>query len=77
MAFELHIDRSEITDAIQRRLQQFHAGGTGEEVGRVLELGDGIALVSGLPSVAVNEVLTFENETVGLALNLELIRKRK
>jgi F-type H+-transporting ATPase subunit alpha len=71
MAFELHIDRSEITDAIQRRLQQFHAGGTGEEVGRVLELGDGIALVSGLPSVAVNEVLTFENETVGLALNLE------
>jgi F-type H+-transporting ATPase subunit alpha len=71
MAFELHIDRSEITDAIQRRLQQFHAGGTGEEVGRVLELGDGIALVSGLPSVAVNEVLAFENETVGLALNLE------
>jgi len=71
MAFELHIDRSEITDTIQRRLQQFHAGGTGEEVGRVLELGDGIALVSGLPSVAVNEVLSFENETVGLALNLE------
>ena len=39
--------------------------------GRVLEVGDGIARVSGLPDAAVNELLEFEGGTVGLALNLD------
>jgi F-type H+-transporting ATPase subunit alpha len=37
----------------------------------VLEVGDGIARVSGLPDVGVNELLEFEGGTVGLALNLD------
>jgi F-type H+-transporting ATPase subunit alpha len=40
-------------------------------VGRVLEVGDGIARVSGLPGAAVNELLEFEDGTLGLALNLD------
>ncbi len=41
------------------------------QVGRILEVGDGIARVSGLPDAAVNELLEFEDGTVGLALNLD------
>ena len=37
----------------------------------MLEVGDGIARVSGLPDAAVNELLQFESGTVGLALNLD------
>ena len=40
-------------------------------MGRVLEVGDGIARVSGLPDAAVNEMLRFENGLIGLALNLD------
>ncbi|MHB8190023.1 MAG: F0F1 ATP synthase subunit alpha [Ferrimicrobium sp.] len=67
----LHIDSAEIADVIRRRIAEVTPSTAGEEIGRVLELGDGIARVSGLPSVAVNEVLTFENGTIGLALNLD------
>ena len=42
-----------------------------ERVGRVLEVGDGIARVAGLPNAAVNELLEFEGGALGLALNLE------
>ena len=41
------------------------------QVGRVLEVGDGIARVAGLPNAAVNELLEFEGGALGLALNLE------
>ena len=41
------------------------------QVGRVLEVGDGIASVGGLPDCAVNEMLEFEDGTIGLALNLD------
>ena len=37
----------------------------------MLEVGDGIARVSGLPDVGVNELLEFEGGTLGLALNLD------
>ena len=39
--------------------------------GRIIEVGDGIARVSGLPRAAVNELLEFEDGTVGLAMNLD------
>ncbi|MGH9180439.1 MAG: F0F1 ATP synthase subunit alpha, partial [Acidimicrobiales bacterium] len=41
------------------------------QVGRIIEVGDGIARVSGLPDAAVNELLEFEGGAVGLALNLD------
>ncbi len=43
-----------------------------DEVGTVVEAGDGIARVEGLPSTMTNELLKFENGTLGLALNLDV-----
>ncbi|ACU54711.1 ATP synthase F1, alpha subunit [Acidimicrobium ferrooxidans DSM 10331] len=65
------ISEEEVAGVIRRRMEEFAPHQGGEEIGRVLQLFDGIALVSGLPSVAVNEMLRFEDGTVGLALNLD------
>src|SRR5690606_36583564 len=43
-----------------------------EEVGTVVEAGDGIARVEGLPSAMANELLEFEDGTLGIALNLDV-----
>src|SRR5690606_25855453 len=43
-----------------------------EEVGTVADTGDGIAHVEGLPSTMANELLEFENGTLGVALNLDV-----
>src|SRR5437763_110047 len=61
----------EITSVIQREIEQFQAQVTRTEVGRVLEVGDGIARVHGLSGVMNGEMVTFENGVKGLALNLE------
>ncbi len=68
---ELTINTSDITAALQKNLADFHPDVELRQVGRILEVGDGIARVSGLPDVAVNELLEFEGGTVGLALNLD------
>jgi len=54
-------------------VSSYQAGATErEEVGRVSEAADGIARVEGLPNVMANELVRFEDGTLGLALNLEL-----
>jgi F-type H+/Na+-transporting ATPase subunit alpha len=68
---DLNFDISEITAALSRNLDDFDADVTRRQVGRVTEVGDGIARVAGLPDAAVNEMLRFENGTIGLALNLD------
>ena len=68
---ELTIDTSDIAAAIRRNLEGFAPSLTQTQVGRVEEVGDGIARVSGLPNAAVNEMLEFSGGTIGLALNLE------
>jgi F-type H+/Na+-transporting ATPase subunit alpha len=68
---ELTISASEITDALRKHVTDFNPAITAEQVGRVVEVGDGIARVSGLPSAKVNELLEFEDGTVGLAMNLD------
>ena len=68
---ELTIDTSDIAAAIRKNLDGFEPSLEQTQVGRVLEVGDGIARVSGLPDVAVNELLQFESGTFGLALNLD------
>jgi len=50
---------------------EFNPAVGAEQVGRVVEVGDGIARVSGLPSAKVNELLEFEDGTLGLAMNLD------
>jgi F-type H+-transporting ATPase subunit alpha len=68
---ELTINAAEITAALQKNLEGFDSGLDQAQVGRVVEVGDGIARVSGLPDAAVNELLEFESGSVGLALNLD------
>ena len=68
---ELTISAAEITDALRKHVTEFNPAVGAEQVGRVVEVGDGIARVSGLPSAKVNELLEFEDGTLGLAMNLD------
>ena len=68
---ELTLSASDIASALKKNLEGFTPSLEGRTVGRVSEVGDGIARVSGLPDCAVNELLEFEDGTVGLALNLD------
>jgi F-type H+-transporting ATPase subunit alpha len=68
---ELTISANEITDALRKHVTEYDPSVGAEQVGRVVEVGDGIARVSGLPSAKVNELLEFEDGTVGLAMNLD------
>ncbi|MGC1239873.1 MAG: F0F1 ATP synthase subunit alpha [Acidimicrobiales bacterium] len=68
---ELTISASEITEALRKHVTDFDPTVTAEQVGRVVEVGDGIARVSGLPEAKVNELLEFEDGTMGLAMNLD------
>src|SRR5918996_2004170 len=68
---ELTINADEIAAALRRHVEGFEPETAKAQVGRVLEVGDGIARVSGLPETSVNELLEFEGGTLGLALNLD------
>ncbi len=68
---DLTINTADITAALKKNLEGFDDSLAASQVGRVLEVGDGIARVSGLPEAAVNEMLEFENGAIGLALNLD------
>ncbi len=70
---ELTIRPEEIRDALAKYVAAYDPGTAArEEVGTVTEAGDGIARVEGLPSTMTNELLKFENGTLGLALNLDV-----
>jgi F-type H+-transporting ATPase subunit alpha len=68
---DLTINTADITAALKKNLEGFAFTIEQTQVGRVTEVGDGIARVSGLPNAAVNEMLQFADGTYGLALNLE------
>src|SRR3989441_2160936 len=68
---ELTIDAADIAAVLRKNVDGFKPSIEAERVGRVLEVGDGIARVAGLPNAAVNELLEFEGGALGLALNLE------
>ena len=70
---ELKIQPDEIRDALANFVKSYDPGAAArDEVGTVSQAGDGIARVEGLPSTMANELLTFENGTLGLALNLDV-----
>jgi F-type H+-transporting ATPase subunit alpha len=70
---ELTIRPEEIRDALDRFVTEYQPADTAaEEVGTVVDAGDGIAHVEGLPSAMTNELLEFENGTRGIALNLDV-----
>jgi F-type H+/Na+-transporting ATPase subunit alpha len=68
---ELTINPDDIAAALRRHVDSFSPSLDQAQVGRVLEVGDGIARVAGLPDTSVNEVLEFEGGMLGLALNLD------
>ncbi len=68
---ELTINPEDISAALRAALSGFTPKVEAQQVGRILEVGDGIARVSGLPLVSVNELLEFHGGTLGLALNLD------
>ena len=68
---DITFSASDIATAISSGLDGFTQSLEARTVGRVAEVGDGIARISGLPDCKVNELLEFEDGTVGLALNLE------
>ena len=70
---ELTISPEEIRDALAKYVAAYNPSTAArDEVGTVTEAGDGIARVEGLPSTMTNELLKFENGTLGLALNLDI-----
>ena len=69
---ELTIRPDEIRSAIERNVSSYSPTTAREEVGRVIETGDGIARVEGLHSAMTNELLEFEGGLLGLALNLDV-----
>ena len=68
---ELTISADEITEALRRNVDEYTPDVGAEQVGRIVEVGDGIARITGLPGCAVNEILEFQDGTEGLALNLD------
>ena len=70
---ELSIRPEEIRDALNGYVQSYEPGAASrEEVGRVVDAADGIAHVEGLPSAMTNELLQFEDGTLGIAQNLDV-----
>ncbi len=61
----------EIASVIQAEIENYRSQIDVREVGRVLEVGDGIARVYGLSGVMAGEMVEFPNGTIGLAFNLE------
>jgi F-type H+-transporting ATPase subunit alpha len=68
---DLTISTDEISSVLKRYVTDFRPAVEKEEVGRVSEVGDGIARVVGLPNVMANEMVEFTGGTLGLAMNLE------
>ncbi len=65
------INPSEISEVLKQQLENVNTKVSFEEVGTVLEVGDGVAHVYGLDNVCANELVEFENGVKGVALNLE------
>src|SRR3954464_11502904 len=69
---ELTISSDEIRGALERYVSSYTPEISREEVGIVSDAGDGIAQVEGLPSTMANELLEFEDGTLGVSLNLDV-----
>jgi F-type H+-transporting ATPase subunit alpha len=71
MASEASVMIEDIAASLQKQLEAFAPQVQAVDVGTVLEVGDGIARVSGLSGVRASEMVRFENGTLGIAFNLE------
>jgi F-type H+-transporting ATPase subunit alpha len=67
---DIRIDPAGIAAVLEENARRFSVELGPEEIGRVLEAGDGIAYVDGLPGAMAEEMLQFSNDVYGLAMNL-------
>lgn len=67
----MDINANEIATVLKERIKNYKADFSPNEVGVVVEVGDGIARVMGLPHIMANEMITFECGSTGIAFNLE------
>ena len=67
----MDINANEIATVLKEKIKNYKADFSPNEVGVVVEVGDGIARVMGLPHIMSNEMITFECGSTGIAFNLE------
>ena len=65
------IKPAEVSEVLKKQLEGIKSNEELEEVGTVLQIGDGIARIYGLTNVQSNELIEFENGIKGMVLNLE------
>ncbi len=67
----MDIQTDQITQLLREQIEKFDASVDVAEVGEVVEVGDGVARVSGLENVMSSELVALPNGVFGMALNLE------
>jgi len=65
------MNKDYIIDQLKKQIEGFKAEATTEQVGKVIEVGDGVARISGLSNLMASEMVEFPNGEIGVALNLE------
>ena len=66
------LNPEEVSSVIKQQLEQYESKVKMESVGRVLQVGDGIARIWGLEDVQMSELIEFPNDVIGMVLNLEV-----
>ena len=68
---------NQLTNFVQNKLNEYTQTTTRTaDVGIVLQVGDGIARIYGLENVSAGELLEFEDQSIGIALNLETSKQK-
>jgi F-type H+-transporting ATPase subunit alpha len=67
----MKLDTAEISSIIKEQIKGFEAGAADANVGRIISVGDGVALIHGLSGAMAGEMLEFPDGLMGMVLNLE------
>ena len=67
----MKLDTAEISSIIKEQIKGFEAGAADANVGRIISVGDGVALIHGLSGAMAGEMLEFPGGLMGMVLNLE------
>ncbi len=67
----MKLDTAEISSIIKEQIKGFEASASDATVGRLISVGDGVALIHGLADAMAGEMLEFPGDTLGMVLNLE------
>ncbi|MDX8389541.1 MAG: F0F1 ATP synthase subunit alpha [Mariprofundaceae bacterium] len=67
----MKLDTAEISSIIKEQIKGYEAGAADANVGQLISIGDGVALIHGLSAAMAGEMLEFPGDTLGMVLNLE------